>query len=114
MFGDLLHSVGGAAVEVLKTSAVPLIAGAVIKHGKAIPGIRAAAKRIPNDMIPLVTATAGTIATGNLDAGVMSAAAASFVHQATKIGARAVLERVAGTKSLGLERKIGPGDRLSL
>ena len=97
MFGDILSGI----VEVAKAGApilVPLAVGALTKH----------ASRIPNDLIPVINAGVGMAMSGGDASGILNAAAATGIHQFSKLLTR----KFFGNLAIGA--KIGPGGRVSI
>jgi len=110
---DTLSPLVPMAVTVAKASVIPLVTGAVVKHGgSALGGILSpvgkALDKIPNWAIPWINlATAGPI----------GAAGAAISHQMAKTMTRGVVEKLTGSDNgspTALEKKIGPGRRLSI
>jgi hypothetical protein len=110
---DLLGDIGGGLLDVAKTAAPLVVSGAVMKHGGK------ATSWLPKDAIPFangaIGVAIGTAVTGDTEQGaklgVLAATSATGLHQALKIGSRALLER---TLSPAKQQKIGPGDRPSI
>jgi hypothetical protein len=119
---DLAGGLVGALAATAKVAVPVLISGAIAKHGDGIPGLGALARRIPNGAIPIFNlgvgtivgtlASGGDVATG-AQLGVAAATGATTIHQVSKIGLRALVEKAVG-KGGALQKAVGPGSRLSI
>lgn len=109
-FGSIVGGLWGAV-----QLAAPLLGvGAGIKHVEHIPLLKQTlghiTKRIPNDTIP-VFAAAVDVVTGGTGLGGLAAVG---VHQAAKVGLRALFGLFGGRAVDAVKKHVGPGDALSI